>query len=467
MKNEKNSRPPFITHLICLLLFTLTSHSLLSERLMKFGRCILKNGFGKISKVLVYRENELTGEIENNESSAFPVTVLNSLYKKREGYDALRVMIGNITEIRLKTGMRVKPLLWANNQLQNYYFFLPIKYGFPKSISGMNDYLNPDYSVNYESLAGRKMKLFLSAYGEKLTLRCTVIVPSLAKYNGYAFPSHVYKRAIDIDTYFEKDDFLQNKEKIKRKDLSNSMEKIMQITKEAKLKIGNKKGTDKTDKSGKKDKKKKYKRKGQHKKKVKDYAKSKIKKPESVNAKDKLTDLLIQKQTQPDAEPDEIELQPKVIDIRDIEDKKDLKKKADGKSSDSSGSNEDSEPQEEMDEEISFASNIDWEKTFETGTKREYSLEMSKKKYEAGAHHHHQPKTYMNRVLKVSGKADQDLDTKVDLQDKNIKVDLKKEKLGGYEAVVEANQKESGELENVGGETDNSKLEGDKRIVLV
>lgn len=387
MKTESSTSRHNFLALLLLLSFSAPATPLLSECLMKIGRCIMKNGISKRSKVLIYRENELTGEMENNESSAFPVTVANSKFKKLKGYDSLRVIIGNLTEIRIKTGMRVKPLVWANNENQNYFFFLPIKFGFPKTFKTPRDYLNSDFTVNYSKLAGRKIKMFLSHYGEKIILRCTIVVPCTAKYTGYLFPERPYVKNKTFIPIFDKEDYLQDKETIKRKDLSKTMASIMHIRAEASIKLGKSLKADKGPKTkADKKKRKKVRRKGNHKK-AKEYNKishaHKIQKAIDKNGeKDKFAEA-DDLETQAD-----VDIQTDVVDVRDQEDHDNLEEHENKTNPSTESNSQESEPSQVQDphEDISFAGDIDYYFVQEENVKRNFSLDNAVKKYQKKDH---------------------------------------------------------------------------------
>ena len=377
-------------HFLCLLLvlsFSAPATPLLSECLMKIGRCIMKNGIGKRSKVLIYRENELTGETENNESAAFPVEISNSKFKKLDGYDSLRVIIGNITEIRIKTGMRVKPLVWANNENQNYYFYMPIKFGFPKTFKTPRDYLHSDFTVDYSKLAGRKIKMFLSHYGEKIILRCTVIVPCAAKYTGYLFPERPYLKNSTFIPLFDKEDYLQDKETIKRKDLSKTMASIMQIREEASIKLGKSLKADKGPKTKADKKKRKKSRKHGNNKKAKEYNKvSKAHKIQQATSKkgekDKFAD-----SDATDSQAD-VTIHTDIVDVRDQEDHHDLEEHENQSHPSKESNSQESEPSKAQDlhEDISFAGDIDYYFVQEENVKRNFSLDNAIKKYQKKDH---------------------------------------------------------------------------------
>jgi hypothetical protein len=190
-------------------------------------------------KVRLYRENEVTGKIENNDSSAWPVRVINSEYRKLKGYDMNRVYLPNITEIRMKTKEGFNPIIFKNNNNSEIYGLLVIKYGVPDTINKRSDYINQDNSLKYEKLIGRKFSFQLLNSGIRFEIRCTIINPNVADYKGYLFPAKFNSSLVDgTKIKFTKDDFLTTKEKILSSDVDHlqlkmdGLDKIQNIKRE-------------------------------------------------------------------------------------------------------------------------------------------------------------------------------------------------------------------------------------------
>lgn len=213
---------------LCLLILLFSrAQQMVSEKLFRFGRCIAKNMHGKKMKVRLYRENERTGQIENNDSNAWPVRIVNSEFKKLKGYDMNRVYLPNITEIKMKTKMGVDPVIFKNNDNVELYGMMVIKYGFPPSIKTRSDYINPNNTIKYDVLAGRKFQFQLMQSGIRLMIRCTIINPDIGDYTGYIFPK---KRSKYVAPYksimFKKNDFLTTKELISSSDIDHLQLKL-------------------------------------------------------------------------------------------------------------------------------------------------------------------------------------------------------------------------------------------------
>lgn len=203
------------------------ARQLVSEKLFRFGRCIAKNIHGKKMKVRLYRENERTGKIENNDSNAWPVRIINSEFKKLKGYDMNRVYLPNITEIKMKTKMGVDPVIFRNNDNVEIYGMMVIKYGFPRTIKKREDYINRDNSIKYDMLAGRKFQFQLLENGIRLMIRCTIINPDIGDYTGYIFPKKFSQKVVDFKTVmFKKNDYLTTKELIASNDIDHLQLKL-------------------------------------------------------------------------------------------------------------------------------------------------------------------------------------------------------------------------------------------------
>ena len=167
-------------------------------------------------KVRLYRENEQTGKIENNDSSAWPVRIINTEFRKMNGYDSNRVYLPIITEIRMKTKKGFNPIVFRNNNSNEIFGVINIKYGFPDTIKKRSDYINGDNSIKYDKLAGRKFIFQLVDKGKRVDIRCTIINPNVADYKGYLFPKNTSSFLEDSSLIkLSKEDFLTTKEKIK------------------------------------------------------------------------------------------------------------------------------------------------------------------------------------------------------------------------------------------------------------
>lgn len=200
---------------------------MLSEKLIRFGRCIGKNYFGKVMKIRLYRENELSGNVENNDSNAWPAKVVMSEFKKSDGYELLRVYLPNITDIKMKTKNGENPIIFANNLNVEIPGTITIKYGYPSDIKSKEDVVNRDNSIKYEVLAGRKFHFSLRNKGMQLKVRCTIINPNLGDYRGYIFPKRRSPYLIPTNaTSLEKEDYLKNKEIIPVADIDSLQMKL-------------------------------------------------------------------------------------------------------------------------------------------------------------------------------------------------------------------------------------------------
>ena len=240
-----------ILKLILLITMISWSSSIISEKLVRFGRCISMNFYGKRMKVRLYRENEQTGEIENNETNAWPMRIVNTKYKKIKGYDMNRVYIPNITEIRMKTKMGYDPAIFTNNENVFIYGLMVIKYGYPKNISKQSDFVNKDNSINYDALSGRKFHFILKQNGNRMMIRCTIINPNIANYKGYLFSDRQSSNQIETFDNVTKTDYLTTKETIKKFDISevqlkyDGLDKIRNINAEIRSRKRRKKLKDK------------------------------------------------------------------------------------------------------------------------------------------------------------------------------------------------------------------------------
>lgn len=177
-------------------------------------------------RVQLYRENEKSGLIQTNDSAPWPVSVEPTEYVTKKGYDQLRVHLGNVLEIRMKTKSPKKPLMFSNNQNANYYFRLPIKFGYPPNIKSQNDYLDNEHNVIYKVLKGRKMAMMLKEGGQNYYVRCTIINPDLGKYYGYQIPKKLSKKLSIDELKFRKNDYLISKEKILKNDMHELQMKL-------------------------------------------------------------------------------------------------------------------------------------------------------------------------------------------------------------------------------------------------
>jgi hypothetical protein len=201
--------------------------SLVSEKLIRFGRCIGINYYGKMMKIRLYRENELTGEIENNDSNAWPVRMVMSEFQKSKGYELVRVYLPNITDIKMKTKNGENPVIYSNNLNVEIPGVIAIKYGFPSDIKKKDDFISKNNVIDYSKFGGRKFHFGLRNKGQRLKVRCTIINPDLGEYKGYLFPRRRSPDMLPSDLIkIEKEDYLKNKEIIPAAELDSLQMKM-------------------------------------------------------------------------------------------------------------------------------------------------------------------------------------------------------------------------------------------------
>jgi hypothetical protein len=138
-----------------------------------------------------------------------------------------RIYLPAITEIRMKTLEGQNPLVFVNNNDTEIYGIIAVKYGFPDTIKQRTDYINPDNSIQYDKMIGRKFLFQLIENGSRINFRCTIINPNVADYTGYLFPKRLSPRLSNLTLIkLEKEDYLTTKEKIMAPDIDHLQLKL-------------------------------------------------------------------------------------------------------------------------------------------------------------------------------------------------------------------------------------------------
>lgn len=158
-----------------------------STFLIKFGRCIIKNDDGKKIRVFLERVNEKSGLVQNNENALWPVRYNPPLHMKVKKYEYFRLNLGTITRIKQKTKLGFDPIVMSEEDNTNFEFYIPFKYGFENNISSFKDFFDVNQNLRTELFLGKKMIYFYKYSGRISKIRCTILNPNVKPYHGYRF----------------------------------------------------------------------------------------------------------------------------------------------------------------------------------------------------------------------------------------------------------------------------------------